>query len=522
MTSREKRMTVLLGIVGILFLGFAAYSLVFTPLKKYQAEQAQLEIDEATKNEELARAISQRKKLKDIQKRNLPAEITVAKREYEAAMTHIIRTAGVPPGYTIVPQDSADLGKIPLFADKSPVYSRFGYNIHLKKIDIPILVRFLKSYSDLNLLHQITKLDIKHIDKDNAAGPSRRGADRADLEVIVHTEAVILSGAEKRQTLTPMPAAVAAVAGNAAYRAVVNRPEFSRVVKPMTIEPLLAYEKGNTLATRDYLALEANDVFHGPLPKAPVRVEPEVKQPAPPRPLEDISPYIKLTSIASNSDGNFQATIWDSARNQTSEIMTEEVGGGKLIFKSRRYLFVKDRWRPAAPKEEGLLITSDPEEQISTKHTFTILGQYQDGLLLSETTTVGGAKEADPKEQPKKGGTSGRTNPFGSSKGTPPKGEAPKAKEAAPKAKETAPKAKIAGEDIGDDPTAAPAPAVAPPPEKIEKFYLWRVGQTLNTVVALPLSYRERSILLSQLGAPILNQRVEVAPEPRVNATAAN
>jgi hypothetical protein len=412
-----------------------------------------------------------------------------------------------PTGFTIVPKDSGDLGKIPQFpGDRKPVFTRFGYDIRMLKVDLQILTKVLKGYYDLNLLHQITHLEIKHIEKESASGPSRRGGDRADLEVIIHTEAVILDGAEKRQSLTAIPTAVAAVGGNATFRAAQNLPEFSRVMKPTLAQPLLAYTKGNPQDLRDYIALAARDVFHGPLP--PIE-KPKVEELSPfvaPPPPEDISAFLKLNGVATGSDGNREASIWDFANNHYYEVVTREGYGGKPEIRVSKYYWLEGKRKPL---EKGGELVIEEGKGVATYHKFKVHGFYHDGLLLSETVTEPTAKDKDPKLPPKKDDrkpTTGKT--------------AVKAQETTKEpAKEIAkPISKIAGEAIAVEDDAPPPAVAASAVPTIEKFYFWRVGQTLKTVVELPLSYRERSILMANVAEPKLTVAIETAPVPRANA----
>jgi hypothetical protein len=111
MTSREKRLMILLAMIGIGGVLFAGYQLILKPYQQYKAEQAKLILDESDKNDELLRNLQKTARLKDIQKRSLPAEQDVAKREYEAAMAHILRTAGVPTGSRLSPKIRATSAK---------------------------------------------------------------------------------------------------------------------------------------------------------------------------------------------------------------------------------------------------------------------------------------------------------------------------------------------------------------------------------------------------------------------------
>src|SRR5438270_11734375 len=141
-------------------------------------------------------------------------------------LRQLLHDAGAPAGFTVSPRESLDTKNIPVFDTKSnkPVYSKLGYVIVMKKVDLGTVVKFLYSYYRLNLLHQITYLDIKRKDSEGVGSRARAGGDRNDLEVTIHTDAIILDGAENRRTLLPMPVGAAVGGGQAGHYTLLNTP----------------------------------------------------------------------------------------------------------------------------------------------------------------------------------------------------------------------------------------------------------------------------------------------------------
>jgi hypothetical protein len=478
-----------LGVLGLFGLGLAAYTLVYQPLQKHKRDQAKLEDDRHEKQEQLVKVMRDLKRVETVKKRSLPADPDVAKREYEAALGYILRSSGVPAGYTIVPKVAGDVRSIPDIAPKKPAYQRIGYDIRMTKVDLPILTKVLKAYYDLNLLHQITHLDIKRVEKEGSSGGiARRGADRQDLEVTFHTEAIILDGAEQRRTLTAVPLSVAAVGGGGAYHAVLNMPETSRVVKPQQFVQVLATDASKL--GRDYALLEGRDVFHGPLPPPERKAEaPKPVNPFGPegRPKEDISPFIRFNSLTTGATGIQEATIWNQAYNTMYELRLRDGDGYTEFQVSKKFRvgekWVKDReaikdssWQPLKSAGEFTI----GEDDTATARTFRFLGVHEDGLVLIEKTTED--KPADPKK------AAGKDRP--------------------------APPAKLGAEQVAVAAAVGVVGANKPakPPAVTESVFVWKLGQTLKAIT--PLSESEGRELIRKL-SPKQAAGAELAPKPR-------
>lgn len=472
MSNRERKLIIVLGIMGICGLLFAAYQLVIAPLEENKTQLARLSEEYSDKDEKLTNLRKDLRRLTIAKKRSLPSEPDVARREYEAMLTRLLRNAGIPPGYTIASKDNSDMRSIPLLAPKRPAYSRIGYSIRLTKVDLPSLTKFLQEYYRLNLLHQIVWFEVKRSDEGSTV-MSRRGifnADRNDLTVIINTEAIILDGAENRRTLLPIPTSVAAVAGGAGYFAVSNSPEAGRVINPQQFVPLLATSE------RNYLVMAAKDPYHGPLPTEKIVKATELPVPPPAKPLEDISPYIKLNGIVRSSDGTPEAGIWDISSNKYYAIRLKRTGE-KTEVDVRKYYFLNNQRKPLDSGNE--LVIS--EEFTSTNRTFKVNGFHEDGMFLTETIVP--AKPAEEK----------------------PAADAPKAKWPPQKpTKPTVSPATLAiGSAIGGMGMLAPAP--------VDKFYFWRVGQTLQALKELPPA--EAKVFMDMIDSKVAI-KLEVAPTP--------
>ena len=118
--------------------------------------------------------------------------------------------------------------------------------------------------------------------------------------------------------------------------------------------------------------------------------------PAPPaKPLEDISPYIKLNGIVRSSDGTPEAGIWDISSNKYYAIRLKS-SGEKSEVDVRKYYFLNNQRKPLESGNE--LVIS--EEFTSTNRTFKVNGFYEDGMVLTETIVPAKPAEAVAKGPP--------------------------------------------------------------------------------------------------------------------------
>ena len=393
MTTREK---VLAGVLGTLVVGgvggVGGYVGLYKPVAdKYRAaEAAKLAADAG-----LDDLIDLKKKLARLPvayERSLPSDPVVARSEYEFALSRIIREAKVPRGYTLVP-GQPDARPVPELAPKAPAYQRIVFVITMKPVGLDTLTDFLERYHKLGLLHQITKLKVKRPETQTAAARRGSAGDRADLEVELTTEAIILDGVDGRRTLRPVPYAPGALVGAAGLHHLTQSPDLGRVV---TAPPP---SHGLAAMAREYISLLAKNPFHGPLPPAPKITEPP--PPPPPPPLEDISPFIKLNMISRSSDGRFKADIKDTANNLDYEINLT-IKDGVATAKIEKFYYLKDR-RKRLDSGAVLHISDDSS---GTDRTFQVVGIDPNGtdLILTAVPDKGppakGGKAALPTAHP--------------------------------------------------------------------------------------------------------------------------
>ncbi|MFO0797079.1 MAG: hypothetical protein U0804_06345 [Gemmataceae bacterium] len=265
MNARERTLAAaLIGMIVLAVGGAAAWLFVLVPYsqKTQAADRVAAEVEKLEGDLKAARREAPR--LAEARKRSLPADASLAKREYAEMLGRVLQKAGVAPGYRIT-EKSPDPAGTPVLpgAGKKLAYQKVCYEVSFERADMWNVKDVLEGYYRLNVLQQITHLDIKVDPTPTPAGKAKVAGDRHDLIVKLGTEAIILDNAENRRTFLPVPTAFAGVGGWLGYNGVALSPEVGRGITPTQLAPVLS------LKNRDYSLLVLKDPFHGPLPPPP-------------------------------------------------------------------------------------------------------------------------------------------------------------------------------------------------------------------------------------------------------------
>jgi hypothetical protein len=343
---------VILGFL-ILFGGaFMAYQFLLKPLGE-RDEQMAVARDEIEKQQMQLLTIQRDKKKFDALKPfSLPADVSMARREYENELTKMLRDSGFD-GITVVPKpvDTKTAPALP-GAKKTPIYTPLQYSVQVRG-DLASLVDWLERFYKLPLLHRIKTLNVV-----KPLTPARQGSQELDITATV--EAIVLDQAENRKTLlpgknvltvrvqspdaaklAPVKAKLAKVgyeeAGNgggfkvpeAAFKEAL--PSFAKALpselKPgvavpvsedgvtVTVKPDVAVEPPHLLnPDRQYASIAGKNIFYGPVQEV-VRDKPKV----------DFAEFIKCDSIV-YENGAPVASLWDAYRNEDYRISTRDGG----------------------------------------------------------------------------------------------------------------------------------------------------------------------------------------------------
>ena len=454
MTTRERTMAILL--LGLIFLaggGFLGYEFVYSPLQAKEAEAAKLQKDIDDLEPKVAKLRKDKKRLEVAKKRSLPPDEMVAKQEYGWMMEHLLRDANVPAGYSVTPEkvSEAVVRTAPGQAPKKPPITRIAYKIEFKKADMWAVHDFLTGYYKLNLLHQITALNIKR-EEDATGAKKANTVGRSDLSVTLVTEAVIVDGADPRRTLLPVPTAFAAVGGWRGYQTVAKTPEAGRGLPPTQYAPVLATRP------RDYSLIVRKDPFHSPY------VDPRSDPIAVPKPKEDISDSILLVGVVTASDGTAEAMVRDGYNPHNYEIKA-----GPRGVEVRKYYFAgrSKKLDGDHPKNDLLVISDDTS---STSREFRIIGIGENSLILEDLKP---GTRADAK------GGRGVPPGVGMRSG------------GAPRVAVSAPVASVVG--------AAAAIGYRPPP-----VYRWPSGKSLKGLIEIPPAEAQKLLDRAAAEGPVV------------------
>ncbi len=457
MTPRDQRIAALLGgVLVLLVVGVVGYFFVYAPLQDKAAAADRLAAEVGDQEAKLAKVRKEMPRLATAVQRSLPANVDQSRQEYDAVITQLLRDAKVPRSSLTVKPKAVEGKAAPEVSAKKPAYTRVGLEITLKKVSLATTIDVLKRYYRLNLLQQITKFSVKKSDEARDAPPSAGSlvADRADLDVTLITEAIILDGAETRQSLLPVSTGFAAVGGVAGLATVQNSPGPARGLTPLQLVRTLA------ATDRDYSLLLVKDVFHGPPPPAAIAV----KEVAPPK--EDTSAFIRVTGLGRNPDGSGTAVIEDRASKQEYLVDLAWVNATLTPEVTKFYYSIKGA-KKSFDAERDLEIS---EATSGTARKFRVLGFAEDGLVVADLKS-----STSPVAAPTPTGTRPRGGP----------------------ATKVPAVAAVAG-----------GPAATVPAEKV---FLWKLGQTLDQVTELTGAARDKAVRFAQ-GLP---PSPDVAPEPR-------
>lgn len=400
MTPRDRNIVIALFAVIVLGGGgFAGYTLVISPLDDVDAaiQKVQGEIEDSADKEGLESRVDMMQKtvmqLPTVKRQSLPPNVDVAKAQYIHVIERLLQNAKIKSGRIPDPRTIDRRAPItPELATKKPAYTILEFRLDMDKVDIWQVSDFLDEFYKLDLLHQITEINIS---RENKVSDSRAG-----LKVHFTIEAISLDGVETRSTLfpailgatlTPTGKAVAAIAGGAAAEVVNQNPdlEMKYIPAPGT----------NRLAThpRDYSYLARNDIFYGTLP--PERQSSGGTTTAR---KDDIASHIRLVMLSDSTAGTSSAFIMDIASPYKYTISLNQKDGMKV---DRLYRLSGAEWKSDLDYVEPKGILKFSSATASTKRAFRVIAIEDNALIVED---VGKADERiDAKGPPRGPGNGG-------------------------------------------------------------------------------------------------------------------
>jgi len=354
MNQRERTMTVVLMVVIFLMLaGFLGYQFIWSPIQDRNKQIANLREEISEREKRVTEITEQLPRYNQLRKLSLPADVDLARREYEMQLSGLLRRADFPASAITITPRPADVKTAPPLSGKKPAYTKLAFVVQVKG-ELASFVDFLDQFYRQPLLHQIKLLTVT---RPNRSGDRKATANELDINMTI--EAIVLDSADPRLTLAPVPLAANLLGGGGgAFRVGMIAVESGRG-GPVNLGSFLAMNSAAgrkqvdydlTLAepARQYASIAGKNVFFGPPP--PPQVEPTAEQPKEP----DLAPYIRLTSV-SESDGFGRAHLFDFFNKQDYYIEQKPDGSVNVEV----YWYVQDRRRPGGKGRD--IEIGDPE-----------------------------------------------------------------------------------------------------------------------------------------------------------------
>lgn len=414
MTGRERIMLYVLGGLALGGIGYVAYTTFVQPIRESAAKVADLNDTIDTRELDLLTDEKNNRRIQTVLPLTLPANRELAEAEYEALLVRLFSDSKISGG-KYAKQTSSISDPEPELVPGVPgrpgkkAYTKVIYKIEFEKVTLAKLAAFVERYHKVPLMQQLVSCNVKH--SSAGTGSLKQKADeRADLNVTLISEAVLMDGAPDRKTLFAVPDVFGAALGVPALHGLRQDTEKVRYLTPT---PDVAYYP---LADpkRNYELIAARDAFHGPLPPPPS--EPsgpgEKPPPPPPPPPYDSSPYTYLNSLVQTTQGSTRtatAEIRDRYYEQYYTIRLSQIGNLFEVKVERsakewrtnektREVTTEIRLDRGHPRSGGLMELSD---RVGKEiRTFKVYGLYGNALLLGEKEKV---KET-PKDDRAKGG----------------------------------------------------------------------------------------------------------------------
>lgn len=279
MSSRNRVLLMLLGGLLVLALVGLGYFFGVDPYLKHKKDVEAAEAKAQRQEDDLEQMKQETKRLKELQKRSLPADPEAARAEYKLALEKLLRDSGAHE-YTVnyIDSESNSVRGIPLVDPSAPkpsrdakpadylAYTQLVYKIEIPKTDLLTVAEVLRRYYALGLLHQITHLEIRDTSSAKLTEDKRGVKERTDLKVDITTKAITVNGAPARRSLLSAPPVYGGLVGGGGMASFEQTPAAARQAD--TVPDSLVHWLANP--TREYDLVAAKDLYHGTLPPPPL------------------------------------------------------------------------------------------------------------------------------------------------------------------------------------------------------------------------------------------------------------
>jgi hypothetical protein len=303
MNQRERFLTV--GLLALIILGggaFLFHFLFWQPLDSLKSRIANVRRDLEAKEKERDTLEKERQRivridprLQDWRKFSLPEgggrtpdevkrKILDVQVDYEKFLSKLLRNNGFAPTSLTISPKAPDSKSSPTLPGRGPIYTRLGFAV-TGQAPFDAVVRALEEFHKTGLLHEVRILSLLRPET------RRQGSREGDLEVKMDVEALLVSGAEKREDLLP---------------------DSTKTPKPQL------------LATgRKYEDLIARNIFLGRSASSQLTEDPQ-----------EVLSTVKLTTL-SNSGRRWEAFLFEKDKGPKETRLRQTTGFNEFVIRDR-------------------------------------------------------------------------------------------------------------------------------------------------------------------------------------------
>jgi len=276
MTVRERFLAMgVLGFVTLAGVALMVSQFVVSPLRERGRSIDELKSDIAKKRDRIATILAEKPKMELWRKQSLPADIGLARLEYEKYLRELFRLSGFEGStVSVTPRPlETRTGLLTLPGKKDPAFTPMTFAVQaqgdatLPGPQLGDLVDFLERFYRTPLLHQIKSMTISRPITSLAnvaapAGPRPPQQPKNELVITMNIEALVLHEADSRNQL--LPGVDRQLAGVDLVATLCNGPAALALV-PWAVGPTGPLGPGVLAApTREYASIAGKDIFYGP------------------------------------------------------------------------------------------------------------------------------------------------------------------------------------------------------------------------------------------------------------------
>jgi hypothetical protein len=312
MTVRERFLAMgVLGFITLAGVALLVFQFILTPLRDRKHSIGRLQDEIAEKRGRKYMIEAEKPKLELWRKQSLPADISLARLEYEKYLRELIRQSGFEGNsFSVTPRPlETRTGILTGPGKKEPAFTSLGFAVKAQG-ELADLVDFMERFYRTPLLHEIKSMTITRpltplANPVGGAVPRGQLQPKSELEVSMNIEALVLHDADSRSQL--IPGIDRGLARADVLDTLCNGPS-GLALLPWAVGPTGPMGSGNlALPAREYASIAGKDIFYGP--PAAVQIAEQV----------DATEYVYLTDITHTGE-KAEAFLYDRYNNSKTRL----------------------------------------------------------------------------------------------------------------------------------------------------------------------------------------------------------